>query len=146
MTGPKTPEGRARAEANLKPFPAGQSGNPKGRPSAGAAVREWLNAMQDMTRDELDRIFKDEAEPINRRTAAGIWIGASTTGGTDFDRIMDRTDGRPKQSIEIEATPINAERQAMAERLRSDPEAARLALELDRRLRNQTEQTQTNQN
>src|SRR5690349_11333806 len=70
--GPQTEEGRARALANLKPFAPGQSGNPAGRKTAGATMREHINALaeQDLTEEDLRRMARDKAQPWARRAAA----------------------------------------------------------------------------
>jgi hypothetical protein len=151
--------------ANLKPFEPGVSGNPKGRKTAGASVREWMNVLgeQDLTVPELRAIAADEKLPALKRAAAerivrmterpnladfadyidgevgikdlaasGIdtaivkkaktrkrtyetQAGTSVTevereielhdrSGEEFDRVCDRTEGRPTQAIDVSAT------------------------------------------
>jgi hypothetical protein len=62
--------------------------------------------MQDWPRERLDAVMKDEAAPVAKRAAARCWIDASLQGytssgapvaGSDFDRICDRTEGKPKE-------------------------------------------------
>lgn len=141
-------------------FPPGQSGNPAGRPTAGASVREWLNVLadKDLSEDEIRAIARDKKASWTKRTAAErmlrtleagdiadfagllsgenrledlrgmgintevvkkfkqktrkVSVGNGETeeviereielhdrAGDDFDRICDRTEGRPKQEI-----------------------------------------------
>ena len=57
------------AEHRFKP---GESGNPRGRASAGAALIDWLNifATQHLAEDELRSIARDHRSPWPRRAAA----------------------------------------------------------------------------
>lgn len=89
------------AEKRWKP---GQSGNPKGRPNAGAAVREWLNVMQSWTLERIRGVLTDPKARANKVAAARIWVHAccedrSSAGlpiaGGEIDRVMDRTLGKP---------------------------------------------------
>lgn len=48
----------------------GQSGNPAGRPSYGAAVVEYINELHDTPEEELERIARDRALPPVKREAA----------------------------------------------------------------------------
>ena len=98
-------------------FKPGQSGNPAGRAgSAGSSVREWINAMAEWTVAELQAVKDDPKATAAKRTAARLWMeatsdDANTAGnpiaGAAFDRIMDRTEGRPKQAVSLSnAEPI----------------------------------------
>jgi hypothetical protein len=53
-------------------FQPGQSGNPSGRRTAGATVREWINVLaeQGLTEDDLRRIARDRRLAWAKRTAA----------------------------------------------------------------------------
>jgi hypothetical protein len=65
--------GRARSLANLRsPWKPGESGNVKGRPSAGAALREWGNILgeAELTEQELRDIAGDPKAPMLKRAAA----------------------------------------------------------------------------
>jgi hypothetical protein len=161
--GPTTEEGRARALANLKPFPPGRSGNPAGRTTAGAVVKEWLNAFAETkaTERELRAIARDPSVEWAKRTAAERMIRTLEAGdladfqpylageksleelraagvntelvkkakvkvrthddgtteterevelfdraGVDFDRVLDRTEGKPRQVMEIESAGV----------------------------------------
>lgn len=132
-----------------KPFQPGQSGNPKGRASAGTTLREHINAfsVSDLTETQLRKIARDPDVGWTRRTAAvrvlrsmedpdladfqavvrgetsiedmrkagvntsvikklkptefGLEIELHDRSGDDFDRISDRTDGRPIARVEV---------------------------------------------
>ena len=92
-------------------FRPGVSGNPAGRPPAGASVKEWLNVMADYSRDELLRVLGDPKASAAKLAAARAWLGATSDdrnsagvpiAGADLDRICDRTIGRPTQEIRQE--------------------------------------------
>lgn len=108
--GPKTPEGKARSLANLKP--PWEPGNlvKGGRPSAGLSIKEWVNQMEKWPRSKLEAVMKDLNAPVAKIAAARIWIDASSKernsagmpiAGSDVDRIFDRTEGKPKQAVEL---------------------------------------------
>src|SRR4051812_27652554 len=58
--------------ANLIPFKPGQSGNPLGRPSAGATVKEWCNSLmqRNLTKKQLLAITRKDGIPIGESVAA----------------------------------------------------------------------------
>lgn len=131
-------------------FQPGVSGNPKGRPSAGAALVELVNVLgaRNPIESELRRIARDQnigwmdraaAERALRTLEAGDiadfedWLTGDTSlqelrekglntellkkckiddeggrslelhdrAGADFDRIADRTEGRPSQALKL---------------------------------------------
>lgn len=95
---------------NLRPAKLGEVRNPKGRPNAGASIKEWINQMQGWPTDRVQSVADDESQPIAKRTAARAWLLAATkdtttTGqpiaGPYFDRVCDRTDGKPIESVKI---------------------------------------------
>jgi hypothetical protein len=183
---PDNPPGAGRG-GNVPPvehrFPAGVSGNPKGRPTAGASIREWLNVLaadEAMTEPELRRLARDKAAPWPKRAAAeralktlesgdladfagllrgennledlrGMGIDTAVvkrfkqktrrvpTGkdgeseeviereielhdraGADFDRVCDRTEGKPTQRVDLKHEPsirTTADGEAAADQL-----------------------------
>jgi len=117
--GPATTEGKARALSNLKPWKAGQSGNPAGRTTYGATVREWINVLGDASRCELQTLIDDEGELSAKVAAARQVLKASEGDGVAFDRCADRTDGRPTHSIAVRYEPPNDPATALA-RLRAE--------------------------
>src|SRR5688572_11714193 len=75
-------------------FKPGQSGNPKGRPSAGASLREWLNVFvaQELTEDQLQKIARCRSAPVLKRAAAIRALGTLEWGDiADFMGWLDGT-------------------------------------------------------
>ncbi len=80
----------------------GESGNPKGRPNAGASVREWMNVMQDWNQQQLKAVLDDADTPAHKCSAARCWLdaismdrtkGGMPVAGPDMERIISHTDG-----------------------------------------------------
>jgi hypothetical protein len=81
---PQNDGGTPEVQANLRPgnggvvppvehrWKPGQSGNPAGRKTSGAYLKEWLNvfALEGLTEADLRRIAKDPKEDHTRRGAA----------------------------------------------------------------------------
>ncbi len=92
----KNNDGRARRLANLKPFPRGTSGNPAGRPkmlTLSEAFRRQLS--QPVPNDEQGRTFAEMiAAEMCARALAGDVAAAK--------ELADRTEGRPKQAIDVD--------------------------------------------
>lgn len=111
--GPKTPEGKARAMANLRKWKPGQSGNPKGRPkNAGRSIVERMNDFQNFTADEIVAIAEDSQAPFIDVTAAkrllaagGYHISGHLPEAQEREAaklVMDYTDGKPvKRQVAI---------------------------------------------
>src|SRR5688572_9189950 len=101
-------EGQAAAEepaANLVPSPLngvvppvdhrwkpGQSGNPAGRKTAGAVLRDWLNALgeKELPEAELRAIGRDKAAPWAKRAAAKRLLRTMESGDlADMEGLLD---------------------------------------------------------
>lgn len=79
----------------------GQSGNPSGRPSAGASIRDWINVMSDYTREQVENVLADPKASSAKKAAARAWLHATTErctklglpiAGPDLDRIIGHTE------------------------------------------------------
>jgi hypothetical protein len=145
---------------NLRPpWKPGQSGNPRGRRKGEASVTEWINAFMVVSEDgrpnyteaDLERICNDPNEGLAKKIAAHRLLGAAKDGdrfavdrrgkvypagtdpepGRDFDRICDRTEGKPIQSVRVERVEDRDPEVILAEirALLRDPELARLVTE-----------------
>jgi hypothetical protein len=88
------PRGRANPQ-NLKPFQPGQSGNPGGRPKS-AAMSQALRAALELPPGEKCQP-QTEAEAI----AESLIRQAKRGSVKAAVLICDRTEGRPRQQIEI---------------------------------------------
>ncbi len=89
-------EGRKRSLANLKPFQKGVSGNPNGRPKSltlSEAFRRQLS--QPVPGDEQGRTF---AEVIALR----VCVAAAQGDISAAREIADRTEGKPRQSVDVD--------------------------------------------
>ena len=92
----KNSEAEKRKLANLKPFKPGQSGNPSGRPKSitlSEAYRKQL--AQPMPNDTQGRTY---AEVI----ACRVVVAAATGDVSAAREIADRTEGKARQSIDID--------------------------------------------
>jgi tRNA U55 pseudouridine synthase TruB len=136
----------------------GQSGNPKGRTTAGATIREWVNsiALDDLTESHVRAIARNREAPWTMRAAAlrilrtleqpdmadfaavlkgektldelrkagintemvksasigtqGIRIELHDRSGEDFDRVVEKTDGKDTQRQEfVGAMPVSVQ-------------------------------------
>jgi hypothetical protein len=135
----------------LRPIQPGQVLNPRGRPAAGAVYIEWMNALADRGPAELEKIIADPKSPAAKIMAARDTLEAVTgavkyhvtekgtavpTGelvqpGKARDRILDRTVGKPVQSVVVQRVPDREPAEIMEEirALLRDPELARLVWE-----------------
>jgi hypothetical protein len=147
IAGPKddapAEQGKKKAGGKGKPpvefrFQPGQSGNPAGRPkNAGSSVREWVNQLAEMPLAEVRKVAESETEAPTKIMAAKQIIDACSNAtlesgmpirGQAFDRICDRTDGKPKQSIDH-----TSDGKPMLAAVLNDPESIELAHRLAER-------------
>jgi hypothetical protein len=98
-------------------FKPGESGNQRGRKTTGAYIKEYINMFGNKCRTELRAIVKDQTQPVNAIIAARRLLSAAsakltTSGmpvaGADFDRIMDRTEGKPAQTVNMQGEVTNS--------------------------------------
>lgn len=86
----------------------GQSGNPKGRPTAGLTIREHVNqlAVEDLTEDELRKVARDKKVGWTKRAAAERALRTMEAGDiSDFAGLM-----RGENNLEdLRAMGINTE-------------------------------------
>ena len=86
-------DARRRSLANLKPFKKGQSGNPAGRPKS-ITLSEAIRLQLAQTFSE-DRTYAEEI--------ALVLCVAAIKGNVNAAReIADRTEGKPKQAIDVD--------------------------------------------
>ena len=96
--------------ANLRPpWKQGYAPNPGGRKKGVVYPVEYLRSMGGMTQAELERVRDDPEQPINRRAAAEMALQTIDPKGTRKDRreafseMADRTTGKPRQDIHLQA-------------------------------------------
>jgi hypothetical protein len=73
-------------------FQPGRSGNPNGRPPAGATLREWLNVLAQAchTEDEIRQVARDKRNPWPKRAAAERILRALEVGDlADFQPFLN---------------------------------------------------------
>lgn len=80
------------APGNLKPFPKGKSGNPKGRPRKLPKLEELI-----------DKVFGEEKDGITAAEAALMALRAKAAKGdmAAIKEALDRCYGKPKQSLDL---------------------------------------------
>lgn len=78
-----------RNGGTLTPVQKGQRLNPTGRPSGGASIKEWYNALQDTPEAELRKIARDKKESPARRRAALEWLDTLGCDMADFAPFLD---------------------------------------------------------
>lgn len=87
--GPKTPEGKARAIANLNVIEPGEVRNPNGRKAAGLYVTEWVNVLANEPESTLRKIVRDVSLPTTKRMAAKRLLNAiESTDLADFEPLL----------------------------------------------------------
>lgn len=80
-------------------FQPGQSGNPEGRRSVGASIKEWMNSLgelndgEGLTRDELRAIIKNPKTGSNKLGAAIALLHLGESGDmADYEGLLDGRD------------------------------------------------------
>ncbi|MDB5320579.1 MAG: hypothetical protein JWN40_2210 [Phycisphaerales bacterium] len=89
-------------------FKPGESGNPRGRQSAGTTLKEWVNvfATSELTAEQVRRIARDAKAPWTKRAAAERVLRTLEHG--DLAEMEALLDG--KQSLqELNAAGVNTE-------------------------------------
>lgn len=123
--------GKENRLANLRPpWKPGQSGNGVGRRRGGASISEWINAFLEVHPDtgkpaysmvKLKRIAERDRAPARRAAAVEVLTatacrlkyaidrhgdayltGSDPEPGRALERIMDRLEGKPRQTVRIE--------------------------------------------
>ncbi len=119
-------------ETRIQP---GEVRNPKGRPSGGASVKEWMNVMTDWPRSKIKEVLGNDALPVSQIIAArniyhascqALSSSGAPIAGPDFERFMDYTIGKPRQSVDVsmDASVTHKEQtQEAMGRLLTDPES-----------------------
>jgi hypothetical protein len=89
-------EGRKRRLANLKPFQKGVSGNPNGRPKSLTLSEAFRRQLSQLVPNDPDgRTF---AEVIALR----VCVAAAQGDISAAREIADRTEGKPKQALDLD--------------------------------------------
>ena len=92
--------GRGKPENLKPPWKKGQSGNPGGRPKKASITEAFLAVLEKPVPNDPQK--RNYAELIAEATARQAIKGNVQA----VKEIADRTEGRARQSIEIELTPI----------------------------------------
>lgn len=92
-------------------FPKGKSGNPQGKPkgtlSAKVIIRKWL-ASQEKIKNPLTQ--KDEIVTVLDSMTLAQIAKARKGDTAAFNALLDRTEGKPNQSVELSGNveaPLN---------------------------------------
>jgi hypothetical protein len=119
----KSSDARVRRLANLKPFQKGQSGNPAGRPKA-ITLSEAIRA-QLAQKYGADSTYAEEIARV-------LCAEAARGNVTAAREIADRTEGKPKQAIDVDLSVMDWRELARAHGLSEEDvirEAQRLITE-----------------
>jgi hypothetical protein len=93
-------DGQARRLANLKPFKPGESGNPKGRPKS-VTLSEALRA-------QLGQMMPGEDEKTYAEKIALCLCDEAAKGNVGAAKeIADRTEGKPRQSLDVDMSVMD---------------------------------------
>lgn len=109
-------------QSNLKPFKKGKSGNPNGRPPklvstliqelkdagherVGATqITETYELLTSLSEEEIRTLVNDKKQPMIVRIVGKAML--STRGFEILERMLDRAQGRPKQSIDADVSQV----------------------------------------
>ena len=126
--------------ANLQPpWQPGQSGNPRGRPAAGASVIEWMNLMAEWPEEKIEAMAEDPQAPANKRIAARRLL-AAITGDPERDAreaaafVCDYSDGRPRQRAVVRHENLGTVGARLAQLAQVDPQLRELAEAMSARM------------
>ena len=116
------PEAREKSLAALQHWKPGQSGNPNGRRSVGISYKAWGNELdsgdeQGVARYDDDALRTIRDDPKQCRAKRGAAADLLDLPRTDYhkaipmranatDRLCDRTDGKPHQTMSIQRTDV----------------------------------------
>lgn len=67
----------------------GQSGNPAGRKTAGASIREWYNSMHGWSEDDLKRCMNDKKEGYSKRKVAEAILNMGAVDVADYEDLIE---------------------------------------------------------
>lgn len=115
---------------------------PTGRPHGVMYVGDWIRHMHGCTEVELRRIAEAKRRPVEMRAAAMALLATMEQGYTkagrrlaadDLDRLLDRTEGKPLQRVEVDNLS-GSSREELVARLKtlmaSSPEVKKIAAEV----------------
>lgn len=86
--------------ANLKPFQKGVSGNPKGRPKSITVSEALRRVLGEMMPNEPESTYADAIARVLCEEAAKGNVAAAR-------EIADRTEGKPKQAIDVDLSVMD---------------------------------------
>lgn len=73
----------------VAPWKKGESGNAKGRPSAGGAIREYYNLMHEWPEDRLIAVMNDKSEGFSKRKAAEAILNMGAVDVEAYESLLD---------------------------------------------------------
>lgn len=92
-------------EQNLKPFPKGVSGNPAGKPKGIPNSKTRLLRLLELVQTKTNPITGDKEEFSVAEQLDMVLINKAIKGDIRaYQEIMDRLEGKAKQSTEVELT------------------------------------------
>ena len=83
---------------------AGSNLNPHGNPKIGDAMTRWMNVYGQKNREELQAVLDDPQASSNQKTVAARLLDSNERGKLGlftFQELMDRSLGKPGQSIDL---------------------------------------------